>query len=356
MSRPQFHVLLPGPAATVSGGFLYDRRMIVALKGAGWLASLITLPDCFPFPPADVVARAEEGLAALADGSWLIVDGLALAPLYERIAALQDGRLRVVALIHHPLCDEGGLSAPERAHLFASERRALATARHVIVSSVTTAHRLADFGVAAERIAIVPPGITRAVGAGARRRHDHTFGVRLLSVGSLVPRKGHDVLMQALARLRRLSWRLTLVGPERDRRFTRRLRTLSRCLGLGARVRFAGSVRPGALEQCYRDADVFVLPSRMEGYGIALAEAMAHGLPIVTTPAGAIPEVVPATAGVFVPPGAVKPLADALAMLIRDRGRRGRLRRGALKAPAARRTWATAEAEFLATLAGVAPQ
>lgn len=353
MSRPQVHVLLPGPTTTVSGGFLYDRRMIVALKRAGRLGSLITLPDCFPFPPADVVTRAEARLAALPDGSWLIVDGLALTPLNERIAALADGRLRVVALIHHPLCDEGGVSEAERARLFASERRALAAARHVIVSSATTAHRLADFDVAAGRIAIVPPGITRAVGAGAPRRHDHASGVRLLSVGSLVPRKGHDVLMQALARLRRLSWRLTLVGPERDRRCARRLRCLSRSLGLSARVRFAGSVRPNALEQCYREADLFVLPSRMEGYGIALAEAMAHGLPIVTTPAGAIPEVVPATAGVFVQPGAVKPLARALAMLIRERKHLGRLRRGALKAPAARRTWASAEAAFLAALARI---
>ena len=353
MNPPQFHFLLPGPAATVSGGFLYDRRMIAALERARWLASLITLPDCFPFPPADVVAGAHDALAALPPGSWLIVDGLALAPLSEQIAALEDGRLPVVALIHHPLCDEGGLSEPERKRLFESERRALAGARHVIVSSAATARRLADFGVMAERITVVQPGIARAVGTGARRWRGSDGAVRLLSVGSLVPRKGHDVLLQALACVRRLPWRLTLVGPARDRRFARRLRTLSRCLGLGRRVRFAGSIRPEALEQGYREADIFVLASRMEGYGIALAEAMAHGLAIVTTAAGAIPEVVPATAGVFVAPGAVKPLGHALAMLIRDPNRRSRLRRGALNAPAAHRTWATAEAAFLAALARI---
>ncbi|HOT82057.1 MAG TPA: hypothetical protein PLQ12_01970, partial [Candidatus Defluviicoccus seviourii] len=151
MSWRQFHFLLPGPAETVSGGFLYDRRMIGALKRARLLASLITLPDCFPHPPPAVIAGANDDLAALPAGSWLIVDGLALAPLYERIDALQDGRVHVVALIHHPLSDEGGLSAPERARLFESERRALADTRHVIVTSATTARRLADFGVAAER-------------------------------------------------------------------------------------------------------------------------------------------------------------------------------------------------------------
>ncbi|SUS06309.1 conserved hypothetical protein [Candidatus Defluviicoccus seviourii] len=354
MNRPQFHFLLPGPKETVSGGFLYDRRMIGALKRAGLLASLITLPDCFPYPPADVVARARDALAALPPESWLIVDGLALAPLHEHIAALQAGRLHVVALIHHPLCDESGVSEPERARLFASERRALAAARHVIVSSATTARRLADFGLAAERITVVPPGITRAAGAGTRRRRDDDHAVRLLSVGSLVPRKGQDVLVQALARVRGLPWRLTLVGPERNRSFARRLRTFSRGLGLRGRVRFAGAVPPMRLEQNYREADVFVLPSRMEGYGIALAEAMAHGLPIVTTPAGAIPEVVPATAGVFVAPGAAKPLARALAVLIRNPDRRRRLRRGAFKAPAARRIWARAEADFIAALAGIA--
>lgn len=354
MSGPQFHFLLPGPAETVSGGFLYDRRMIGALRRAGLLASLITLPDCFPCPPPAVIARAQDDLAALPAGSWLIADGLALAPLCERIAALKDGRLHVVALIHHPLCDEGGLSAPERARLFESERRALAGTRHVIVTSATTARRLADFGVVAERITVVPPGITRAVGTGARRRRDDDCVVRILSVGSLVPRKGQDVLVQALARVRGLPWQLTLIGPARDRRFARRLRTLSRSFGLSARIRFSGSLPPTRLEQRYGKADIFALPSRMEGYGIALAEAMAHGLAIVTTPAGAIPEVVPATAGVFVPPDAVKPLARALAALIRDPNRRRRLRRGALEAPAAGRTWATAEADFIAALAGIA--
>ncbi|SUS05420.1 conserved hypothetical protein [uncultured Defluviicoccus sp.] len=355
MSGRQFHFLLPGPQETVSGGFLYDRRMIGALRRAGLLASLITLPDCFPCPPAAVIAGANDDLAALPAGSWLIVDGLALAPLHKRIAALKDGRVHVVALIHHPLSDEGGLSAPERARLYESERRALADTRHVIVTSATTARRLADFGVVADRISVVPPGISRAVGSGARRRrHQHTSWVRLLSVGSLVPRKGQDVLVRALAHLRGLRWRLTLVGPDRDRRFARRLRGLGRSLGLSARVRFAGSVRPLRLEQAYREADIFALPSRMEGYGIALAEAMAHGLPIVTTPAGAIPEVVPATAGVFVAPGAAKPLARALAVLIRNPDRRRRLRRGAFKAPAARRIWARAEADFIAALAGIA--
>ena len=354
MSGPQFHFLLPGPQETVSGGFLYDRRMIAALRRAGLLASLVTLPDCFPYPPADVITSAQDDLARLPPGSWLIVDGLALAPLHERIAALKDGRVRVIALIHHPLSDEGGLSAPERARLFESERSALASTRHVIVTSATTARRLADFGVTAERITVVPPGITRAVGTGAQWRHEPASWVRILSVGSLVPRKGQDVLVQALARVRGLPWRLILIGPARDRRFARRLRGLSRSLGLSARIRFAGPVPPMRLEQAYRDADIFALPSRMEGYGIALAEAMAHGLAIVTTSAGAIPEVVPATAGVFVAPGAVKPLARALAALIRDPNRRHRLRRGALKAPAARRTWATAEADFIAALTGIA--
>lgn len=354
MSRPQFHVLLPGPAATLSGGFLYDRRMIAALKRAGSLASAIELPDCFPCPPPAVIARARDALTALPAESWLIADGLALTPLSAHITDLTDGRLRLIALIHHPLSDEGGLSPPERARLFESERQALGPVRHVIVPSATIARRLADFAVAPDRIAVVPPGISRAVGAGAGRRRDSAAGVRLLSVGSLVPRKGLDVLLRALARVRPLAWRLTVVGPERDRQFARRLRGMSRSLGVNARVSFLGSVPPMRLAQCYRAAELFVLPSRMEGYGIALAEAMAHGLAVVTTPAGAIPEVVPPAAGVFVPPGAVPPLSHALARLIRERSRRRRLGRGALMAPAARRTWAKAEAAFLAVLAGIA--
>jgi glycosyltransferase involved in cell wall biosynthesis len=96
----------------------------------------------------------------------------------------------------------------------------------------------------------------------------------------------------------------------------------------------------------YARASLFVLPSYLEGYGMALAEAIAHGLPVVSTTAGAIPDTVPATASRLVPPGDVDALANALAELIRDEKARRALERGARAAAAAVPTWVQSAEKF----------
>lgn len=335
----RFHFVLPGSPETPTGGFVYDRSMIAALGRAGRLAGVHVLPGAFPDPSTPARAAADRMIAALPDGARLIVDGLALTPL-AAIFAAHGNRLSIVALVHHPLADETGLSAAERCRLHAGEIRALALTKGVLVTSAHTAARLAAFDVPPERIRVVRPGTAQPRG----RRRPVIVGAapRMLCVASLTPRKGQDVLLRALARLRRLEWRLTLAGPPRDPVFARRLRLLARALGLADRIAFAGPVPAPQLAAFYRAADVFVLPSHYEGFGMAAADAAAHGVPIVATDAGALAEALDGTSSRLVPPGDHRALARALLPVLRKK-RRPRARRHL-------RSWARAAHEFVAAL------
>jgi glycosyltransferase involved in cell wall biosynthesis len=217
--------------------------------------------------------------------------------------------------------------------------------RAVIVNSPMTARTLAaDYAVPQERITIAPPGTDRpetvrrnsAAGDNAAKHAP----VMLLTVGSIVPRKGYDVLTEALGGLIDLPWRLTIVGDDsRDVACAERLRADIARFRLTPRVTLMGAVPAGALAARYAAADLFVLPSRYEGFGMAYAEAMAHGLPVIGTTGGAIPETVPTSAGVLVPPGDAASLAAALRPLIANPAERERLAAGARAAAAALPTW-----------------
>jgi glycosyltransferase involved in cell wall biosynthesis len=255
----------------------------------------------------------------------IVVDGLAFGVLPEAATALRASH-RLVALVHHPLALETGLAAADHAALHASERAALACARHVIATSPTTARLLAsDYAVSSDRLSIVEPGTDRM----PVRPRKEAGEVLLLAVGAVTPRKGYDVLVAALATLRSLPWRLTIVGEPRNAETFRQLLADIAAGGLGERIGLLGGISADELASLYAHADLFVLPSRFEGYGMVFAEAMAHGLPVVGTTAGAMPDTVPAEAGVLVPPDDSEALATALRRLIDDPAERKRLAAGA---------------------------
>jgi glycosyltransferase involved in cell wall biosynthesis len=317
---------VPGDLANPTGGYAYDRRIIEGLAALGWRTAVVDLGDGFPFPTNAARAAARTRLAALPIGPPIVIDGLAFGALPEAAAAL-GATHSLVALVHHPLALETGLSAAASASLRASERAALACARHVIATSTTTARLLAaDYDVPSERLSVVEPGTERV----ATRPHRVEGVIALLAVGAVVPRKGYDVLVAALARLKHLPWRLVIAGDcGRSVDTFRRLVADIAALGLSDRVQLAGTVTAEELASLYASADLFVLPSRFEGYGMAYAEAIAHGVPVIGTNAGAIPETVPADAGVLVPPDDVDMLAATLQRLMDNPAERERLAAGA---------------------------
>jgi glycosyltransferase involved in cell wall biosynthesis len=313
---------VPGDLATPTGGYAYDRRMIAELERLGWQVDVVNVGEGFPRPTRATLDEALRKLSGLTDGQAIVIDGLAYGAMPDEARALSKHRA-LIALVHHPLALETGLSAIESAQLHATERAALAVARRTITTSVTTADLLErDYGVARAAITVAPPGTDRT----ARRQRNKDATVHLLAVGAVVPRKGYDVLVTALAALRDLPWRLTIVGAlDRDPETAAELRASIARLDLASQVHVAGAVTAERLTELYGEADVFVLASRFEGYGMVFAEAMAHGLPVVGTTAGAIAETVANGAGLLVPPDDPNALAGALRRLISDPGERSRL-------------------------------
>lgn len=347
-------LVVPGSLDTPTGGYAYDRRLVAELEAREWQVDVLRLADGFPFPGGGALVDASRQLAALPDGTLALCDGLAFGAMPAAARAHRD-RLALVALVHHPLALETGLDPATAAALAASEREALACARGVVVTSPATARLLADYGVAADRITVAVPGTERAVPAAGGRSTDATRPVHLLAVASLVPRKGHALLLDALTHLRNLPWRLTCVGSlDLDPATAEAIRALARERGLDDRITFVGAVPGSDLGRFYDAADVFVMPTFYEGYGMAVAGAVAYGLPVVASRTGGIPDLVDDRSGVLVPPGALEPLTTALDRVIRDDAWRTTLAAGAGARAATLPTWQdTAAAVERALLASV---
>ena len=339
---PARHVafVVPGSIDARTGGYGYDREIVAGLERRGWTVHVHEIPGTFPFPSAASRAAAAATLAGLPSGSPVVVDGLALGALPDE-ALREAARLRLIALVHHPLADETGLTAEARADLELSERRALRAVRHVVVTGVRTAETLDRYDVARASITVIEPGTDPAPqargsasgGAGGR-------AVELLCVATLIPRKGHDVLVRALAAMADAPWHLTCVGGlDRDEAWVATVRAQIAAAGLEDRIAFLGEMDRAPLDVHYDAADVFVMPTWYEGYGMAVAEALARGLPVVSTATGAIGDLVGPDAGLLVPPGDAAALTTALSAVVTDTALRARLAAGARLARARLRSW-----------------
>lgn len=345
----QCSLVVAGSPAQLTGGYLYDARIVKGLGELGWQVETHGLAGRFPQPDATARVAFDECLSVQPDGACVIVDGLVFGGLPE-VAQRHADRLALIALVHHPLAEETGLDPGERAHFRTSERAALRTARRIIVTSAFTARALLGYAVPPERIRVVEPGVDPSPLAPA----DHE-PPRLLCVASITPRKGHAVLVEALASLRALPWSCTLVGSAmRDPAHAATVLSSIASCGLTARIRVEGELEPAALEAYWREADLFVLPSYFEGYGMVITEAIAHGVPVLTTSGGALADTLPAGAGRCVPPGDVPAFTAALSALLQDAGARRTLRDGARRARTQLRDWRCAAQAFAAALDGLA--
>jgi glycosyltransferase involved in cell wall biosynthesis len=304
---------IPGDITLATGGYAYDRRVMALLPQFGVAVRHLALPGSFPAPSAADLAETRRLLARVPAETVILADGLAYGAMpAEVISSLLSP---VIALVHHPLCLEAGLTKARKDELYALEKAALALARHVIVTSPTTAATLAaDFAVPGKRITIAEPGTDpaeRARGTGQP--------LMLLTVGSIVPRKAFDVLVRALACMKTRDWRIAIVGPtDRSAQAFKALQAAIEDTGLGPHIALTGAVGQEQLDRFYDACDLFVMPSLYEGYGMVLAEAMARGLPIVCTTGGAAAATVPDAAAIKVPPGDVQALGSAIQRVLDD--------------------------------------
>ncbi len=343
------HFLSPGDPNTLTGGYIYNRSVSDALGQRGWWVVQHRLGDGFPQPSDKELSHARAVLEALDDDALVVIDGLALGAMPD-VAREASARLRLVALVHHPLALETGLDESTRERLWNTERAALGAVAHVIVTSNRTVEDVAPLGVPAHNVTVVEPGTVPA----ALRETAHDDSLQLLCVASITPRKGHAVLLEALGGLTAHRWTLHCVGSAtRSPQTASEFSHICERLELADRVVLHGELSGVALDERYARADAFVLASYHEGYGMVLAEALAHGLPVVATRAGAVADTVPEDAGLLVKPGDVDALRAGLRALLEDASLRTRLRNGALRAREQLPSWSDAGARFEAALLGV---
>lgn len=325
--------VIPGDIDLPTGGYAYDRRVLARLPAHGVAIEHIRLPGSFPFPSEADVAATVAAVAGLPQDTVLLIDGLAYGALPT--AAVEAIRQPIVALCHHPLALEAGLDDAMQARLKASEIAALGLARHTIATSPMTKRILVtDFAQSEGTVTVAEPGTDRAQRATGSGGAPH-----LLAVGSIVPRKGYAVLVEALEALSHLDWRLTIVGAARDADTLAALETQISASGLGDRITLAGAQTDSELAVTYQSADVFVMPSLFEGYGMVLAEAMARGLPIVCTTGGAAAETAPDAAALKVAPGDAAAFGAALGRLLGDAGLRRQMAEASWAAGLMLPTW-----------------
>jgi glycosyltransferase involved in cell wall biosynthesis len=352
----EVHVIVPediDDPARPSGGNNYDRQVCRGLAALGWTVSEHAVPGAWPVPGATGREALARIVGRIPDAALVLIDGLigsdspgALAP--------HESRLRQVVLVHMPLGhrpangDAGTVRARERA--------VLAGAAAVVTTSAWARGRLNElYGLPAGRVRVVEPGVDPAELAPGS-----AAGEALLCVATLTPAKGHDVLLDGLATATDLSWRCECVGSlARDPAFAEGVRRRASGDGLNERVRFPGPRTGPDLDRAYAAADLLVLASHAETYGMVVTEALARGLPVLATDVGGVGEALGRAGdgtrpGMLVPPGDPAALGAALRSWLGDAEMRARLRRAARERRVRLRPWSATSSELGVVLAGAA--
>jgi glycosyltransferase involved in cell wall biosynthesis len=310
-----------------TGGNIYDRRVCAGLAEAGWEVRVATVAAAWPVPDSAARADLARIVSAIPDGDIALIDGLIASPTAAQLLR-HAGRIAMTVLLHMPLATAH--DTRDDASAQRSERAVLRAATGVVVTSDWTRQQvLTRYEIPADRVHIARPGVDR-VAAPARPVRGH-----LLCVGTLGRHKGQDLLVEALAELGDLQWHCLLAGPlDRDPDFADQLQTCITRLGYGDRVRLTGILTGAALSHAYTTADLLVAPSRSETYGMAVTEALAHGLPVIAASVGGLPEALGSAAdgtrpGQLIPPGDPAALAAAIREWLGDDRLRHRIRAAA---------------------------
>ncbi|MEM8822101.1 MAG: glycosyltransferase family 4 protein [Pseudomonadota bacterium] len=302
---------IPGDRHRRTGGFIYESTLLDTLRTLGHKVEHLRLPASFPDPDPDDIRETLRYLQAVPPNVPLMLDGF--IPGCAGPDVLAQVQAPIIPIIHHPLGLETGLPADRAAQLLRSERAALAHAAHIIVPSPHTARILVhSFDVPADKVTIAEPGFETQTAP-----RTPVSPPLILAVGLLVERKGHDTLLDALARITDLDWQARIVGGPAHGPVAAALERQREALCLIDRVTLTGPLDDGAVAAAFTQATIFALASRYEGYGIVFGEAMQRGLPIVACQTGAVPDTVD-NAGDLVAPDDPDAFAAALRRLLSD--------------------------------------
>jgi glycosyltransferase involved in cell wall biosynthesis len=314
--------------AKPTGGNVYDHRIHRELVGRGWKVLRLAAPGSWPWPDAAAEQALARLIGGIPDGAVVLIDDL-IACTVPGILIPEADRLRLVVLVHTSL----GEATPghRAADAQAREGAVLAAARYVVTTSSWTRGRLLQrYRLPADKVQVAEPGVDPAFLSPGT-----ALGGELLCVAAVTAHKGHDVLLAALTSLVELPWRCVCVGAlDREPAFVEDLRHRVAAAGIGDRITFAGVQSGGDLDRVYAAADVLVLATHGETYGMVVTEALARGLPVIATSVGGLPEALGRTRagrrpGLLVPAGDSEALATELRRWLTDAPLRARLREAA---------------------------
>jgi len=354
----EVHVVLPASVddpRRPSGGNAYDRRVCDGLRSAGWRVREHLVGGAWPWAAHEHRAALRDAVARVPDGGVVVVDGL-LASTSPEVLVPEARRVRLVVLLH--MLVEDAPAPASSCDGRALERAVLTSASAVVTTSRATAERARrthglDESLVPVHVAV--PGVAPAdVAPGS------TSGTRLLTVGAVTPLKGHDLLIDPLCLASRVEW--TVVGSlETDPDFVASLRSRVDGRGLADRVRMLGPLVGVDLDRAYAEADLVVVPSRSEAYGMVVTEALARGIPVLAADVGGIREALGRTGsgrvpGLLVPPCDADALARALGRWLDDADLRDDLRDAALERRGELAPWSSTVARVADLLTDVAAQ
>jgi glycosyltransferase involved in cell wall biosynthesis len=351
------HVVVPDgidDPARPSGGNSYDRRICRGLAALGWSVHEHAVPGAWPRPDAAACAALSGVIAGIPDSAVVLLDGL-VASTVPHVLVPESRRLRLVVLVHMPLGDGPPVDRVGDAR---AQEHAVLSAVAAVVTTSTWARRLllARYALRPGQVHVAEPGVDAADLATGT-----ASGGELLCVAAVTPGKGHDVLLAGLATVTDLPWRCVCVGSlDRDPSFVSGLRCQGREGGIGDRVLFTGPRTGDDLDVAYAAADVLVLASRAETYGMVVTEALARGLPVIATAVGGLPEALGRDSdgvrpGLLVPPDDPLAFGAALRRWLDDPRRRERLRRAAQERRVSLKGWSTTTDRISHILAEASP-
>jgi len=341
--------LVPGDPEQNTGGYRYVRKLVQTLSERGQKARVTGLQGRFPRPDEEARQALDWQLCQMPAGTWVVLDGLAMGGLPDIIEKHHE-RLKLLALVHHPLADETGLDEADKQWFYESEKRALELVTGAITTSHHTAQRLVDYGVAQGEVRVAEPGVADAAEmprvGGRAQGPSH-----LLCVAHLSQRKAQHHLVEALQSLASLPWECTLAGScSRDPGYAESVGRLIAKAGLEQRITLTGELEDDELARLYRRADFFVFPSLYEGYGMVIDEALAAGLPIISSNGGALADTAARPGVVQFEAGDVQALSARIRSWLENPEELAHARSLAYRESEQIRTWQDTAADFTRAL------
>ena len=312
----KIHFIIPGELEQLTGGYIYDRKIINGLSGKGYRVFIHNPGNDFPFPSRESLDKCNKIFDSIEPGEPVIIDSLALGPAKAIISFFAD-RNPMVALIHLPLFMNPSFNEKEKNFFRLQETGALSKMRVIIAVSRHTKQIICECGINPSKIEVISP---RA--ESLKRKENYPAAPRnLLCVANYTSNKGHSMLIEALFNLENSDWILRCFGDKtRESDYFAKLQQTVNSYGLENRILLNGPLPHEALPEVYLSSDLFILPSEYESYSMVLAEALVHGVPVVAAKAGGIPEVVPEGAGILFKPRNINSLQAAINDVIRNIG------------------------------------